>query len=891
MRIFFAFCIWTLSAVASPIDSLSLQSLNNREEALFLRRIADFWEEGEYKIAKNQMEDFLAQFSASPYSDTLRMTLGDLFLREKNFQEAINYYAQISNPTLADQVFLRRMECLYHLQWHATLADECEAYLQCKRETAVSKTKQEEEQSRLEATYLLAIALYEQCINPSKEESALQALAERAKPYFEILANSELSDEVSGALAHLRCILKDFQGASQIYLDLSKKADNPEELLFQAALIQSKYDKALALQTFEQIVGQKGKFASEASYNLLVLYFDLGRHEEIVSEKANWCATIPSAKTAFAHLFIGQSLLSLNRPIDAAAEFDAFLNLDVPIESIRSAFPHFVEAASRTNNLALLDRAILKWKQFDGNDPNLAGASFTRAQLLKKAGRLEEAKVEISSLLANFPQFVNRPQAAFNLIQLEADALRPAACREAALFFIQQYPSHELSPSAWRHLIAASTELSLESKELKAQLIQDLEYFLAHDDFLSTAENLDLQFHLAKTYFEIGAIQESLNLLEPLCDSEAGILFSEQPNAELLLALCFRDGQMNHELYCKWAESALAHDATLLSEADQHLALFNSYLICHPTAFDLMAKHLTASFSLHANIELPNLLWLANYTYEQFERDPSQAGLAKEIISHILSRKDLDPKNMKQETMVLEPFIVKYAKLLQHFQEGTEAIVWLESLDAQYRAASELSWNCVEETRLALGLALQDTGSLKLAEALFDEIASSTILRDRFAATAALQSARIKQTAPDRNLEQVLSMLKNISLQKTLANEPIHLEAALDYIELISSLQPSELQTEKSLDLLIKTKANFEAQDDLLSLDYHAARDKNAEQNQIYLDYMKYIHAKILLTKAELEQDAEQQKELKANAKEILLQITGQTSAYLQRRLEQLEVL
>src|SRR5688572_20579435 len=115
MRIFYISTLFVAGALCSaPPNLMATEVFGNIEESLFLRRIVDFWEEGEYTIAKHQMGEFLETFSESSYANTLRMTLGDLFLREKNFQEAINCYSQISDPVLANQLFIRRMQCLYH---------------------------------------------------------------------------------------------------------------------------------------------------------------------------------------------------------------------------------------------------------------------------------------------------------------------------------------------------------------------------------------------------------------------------------------------------------------------------------------------------------------------------------------------------------------------------------------------------------------------------------------------------------------------------------------------------------------------------------------------------------------------------------------------------------
>lgn len=850
------FLVLSICALVTAGNSAPLRE---HEEALFLRRIADFWEEGEYQIAKNQMEGFLVEFPTSSYADTLRMTLGDLFLREKSYQEAINHYAQISNPTLFSQVFLRRMQCLYHLQWYATLADECEAYLQAE----TLETTAEASQTRMEVTHLLAIALYEQCLNASREDEVAVNLANRAKPYFEILADSEPSEEMLNALAYLRCILKDFEGASHIYLDLAAKGNNSQDFLFQAALIQSKFDKNLALTTFEQIAGVGDTWARDASYNQLVLLFDLGRYEEITRKE--WFPIIPEDKCALAHVILGQSFLQLKQVAQAASEFNAFL--DLPTADNCAALPHFVEAAYQIEDLQLLDRTIEKWKLWDPSDPNLANALFVRAELLKKIGKLEETKQQLSEILTQFSEGDCGPKAALSLIQVESAAARSKETREAALFFLRHYPSHEFAPHAWQHLLVASTTLSGESQEMKILLIQDLEDCLEHNPFLSRLENLDIQFYLAKAYFEIASIPEALNLLEPLCEEETGT-FAQKANAELLFALCLQKD--SPALFCHWAELALAHDATLLSKADQHLALFNAYLNENPPLYPKMAEHLLASFHLKANIEVPNLLWLTDYLDET---NPSIAAQTQEVIRHILFEHGLDPKNITPETLFLEPLLIRYAKCLE---EKSAAMEWLISLDEQYRKTPDLGWSHVAEAKLMLGETYLAQNSLQLAEALFDDIAKTALYQDRTLAQAALYSARIKQKSEDSDKTEILTLLKNITLQKNLANEPIHLEAAIDYVTLSASLQPAEQQAEKTLDLLTKTKAQFESEEDLLSKDYHAARNKNEKQNQIYVDYMNLIDAKILLVKAELEKNIEQQKEFELNAKELLSRLPPQ---------------
>ena len=124
------------------------------EEGLFLRRIADFWQEGEWTIAKNQMEEFLASYPESSFADPIRICLGDLFFRAKNYTEALQSYSSLSSPEFTEKTILNRLQCLYCLEWYATLTDECETYL----------TKLIDSETHQKITYFLALSLYQQCL-------------------------------------------------------------------------------------------------------------------------------------------------------------------------------------------------------------------------------------------------------------------------------------------------------------------------------------------------------------------------------------------------------------------------------------------------------------------------------------------------------------------------------------------------------------------------------------------------------------------------------------------------------------------------------------------------------------------------------------------------------
>ncbi len=828
------FAIFFAGALAADIPE---------EEALALRRIADFWEEREYQIAKNQMESFLEEFPESSYKNTLSSALGDLFLREKNYQTALNYYAQIQDPATIDRIFLHRMQCLYHLEWHATLADECEAYL---------KKQESNPEHRLQATYLLAIALYSQALGTDKDPQALTALAERAKPFFENLSHSELSEEVSGAFAHLQCILKNYEAASKIYLDLAKKTDSPEEHLFQAALIQSKYDQTLALQTFGQLASQeRGILAKEAIYNMLVLHFDQGRYEEIIGGREKFVQSVPSEKEGLAHLFIGQSYLQLKKYSEAASEFNAFLHSDIPEDRVRPALLHLVEAAYHADDLPLLDQAI---ERLNKTDPEMPKALFSRALLLKKQEKIDEATAQIQSLLLEFSTFFDRPHASFELAQLQLLSKKWASSREAAISFLKEFPNHELSAFAWRVRLSAASEL-----EQKQEFISDLEEMLQKENLFSSTERNDWQFHLAKAYFEKGDQKKTMDILTPLLDAP---IFPLQGNANLLFAFYARDTQNDEQNFCLWAEKALSLNASLLPAELQHVALFNSYL--KQNKFVEASEHLYAAFLKNAQLQPVNIFWLADQFYKRYEKDPSLAKKAFEVLSKL-------PKNSLQDA---EPYLLKLAKLHRDLGNASDAITILEGLDTQYRSLPQTVWANEKETKVLLAQMYRASNAFEKAEKLFDEVAASGHYRDRFSAEAALESIRMKLPSKDPvAFEKAAVCLKSLVLQKKLEHEPLYLEAALEYIDLLSQKNP-----EKRHGLLQKIKADFESQDDLLSKDYHAARVKFPEQSKIYLDYMQYLEAEILF----------EENLLHTKAKEILLQIRSEAKEPLRSRVESL---
>ncbi|MBI3508044.1 MAG: hypothetical protein HY069_00155 [Chlamydiia bacterium] len=154
-------------------------------------------------------------------------------------------------------------------------------------------------------------------------------------------------------------------------------------------------------------------------------------------------------------------------------------------------------------------------------------------------------------------------------------------------------------------------------------------------------------------------------------------------------------------------------------------------------------------------------------------------------------------------------------------------------------------------------------------------------LRSEISAQACLERARLrvadwkqrKAHPTDPEIQKAMVDFKKLTLQRTLANEPIHLEAALDYIALQTELELPQQQISKELALLTKAKHDFESAEDLLSKDYQESRAKYPQKTKIYEGYLRFIEACILCCQAKQPQSEEAQNKLRAKAKELLLQI------------------
>lgn len=872
-----------------------------QEEALFIRRIIEFWNESEYELAQSQIEDFLQDFPENTYADTLHAILGDLAMLKQDYSKAAAAYSEVNDANIKKRVLINKLDCMKKLEWHLTLAEECEANLD-----AFSEVDPEKHQK---IVYLLADALYNLTLRSPVDSSHLEVNAAHARDRFESLLETDYALGVMQPLAHIYCIMGDHSKASSLFIALAdKKPSYREEMLFQAANMQVKYDKNLAIQTFGQIYHLGKKKAPEAAYNRMILLFETEKYGEILLAKDQLLQYIPKEKTPLVHFFIGRSHYHLDDYKRALSELHYFIDSKTPLKTeLHDAFLTAIESSIKLQDLDQFNDILAKFQEEFPESNKLGQAYQQRAVLHKQLGKYKLAKNDFKYVLENFPDYNYKESLLYDFAHLLFQMEDWNESRNIAKIFIDDFASNPKASIGWRLFINASIESASQDETLKrTQLIPDLFLVLDQQNLLEEEEKDEYFYLLSKTYYDLDEYRDALDILIPLVKDN--ISTNMRANSYLMMANCYKKGLDNLDLFCTYAEKALQENPNLESKNQIHLALFNSYLKLFTqnslnNPLQNASEHLYEAISNGVEVKSRNKLWLitfyhntlSNYLDENFKhevrKDPETLKIADRSL--ILLNQVVKSKMTLAEK---EPYIIILADTHGFKKEFRKKLKILEKLNHLYEKHPDVEWNFKNDSKFELAKSYVECGKKKEGLVLFDQIVNaSPSLQSYHAAYSCLQGARLRYVLMDKSflkpdhpeLIQILTQLKDLTLQKNFENEPIHLEAALDYID----IQTIDEQTDsKRLSLIQKTIDNFFSEEDVLSKEYHLKRRNSPQRERVFLAYIDLLDLEAFIAKASLAQNEKRSEDMKnyyTLAKELFeeLKVTCPTS-YFQNRFD-----
>lgn len=828
--------LFATQTVVVPQEKLSPQ------EAFFLRRITEFWKDHDYAIVKKQINDFLASNDASNIHNNLYALMGDILYQEKDYVGALATYNKIVDPILMKKVAIRRSQCLY-------INGEYDEVIQ-----ALMAALQEEHVSELEEVqFILADSLFRK-MHQTADAAVQKELALQAKPLLLALFNTTYQEKVLLPLAEVHRELKEPREAWSLYLMLADKTPlRQEDLLLQAAALQLEVEPLAAVKTFQRVVDLGGNKAQEAAYQELVLLFQNGAFEEIISRSSKIELHLTSEQQSLFEFCLAHSYFKLEQLAPAVQHLTRFTEIEA--ESTprkRTAYLALVQCAQKTNDNGLFDQVMAKLLKDFPMDEETGKALLLHAQTAIQQGDWARASHDLNQLVQDFPNMPDLETILYDQALLLSKTEQWHASRSAFISYLGRFPSTPRSNLIWASIVHASVqELKAADEEhisfKKEQLVTDLTQALTFAHIFSVEEEAAYQFLLGQLMFDLGHYSEALCELDRFCKKYPH--HSSIAEAYFLQALSHQELKSDPEHAIPAIENALAKAESATQKTALRLQLFNAYL--SSKQYDKAADNLYQTFMLEGvAIQEENQLWLAGY-YMTHDREKSIEVFKKVLLVDDACNVNFDPAQTYLETEVL-----KFANLL-NLSDKEKVLKSLVSVQSRHQA---LPWK--HHTHALLELAKTNIQQRKPDEALcnFEEVISKGIFAPSSVRGAAiLEKNRVllaQCPAAERNednevVRSALSTFKDLQIQKQLLNEPIHLEAALDYVDLRIAISPTFSRVESALFFLNRVKQDFNAKDDPMGVEYHEARLRYPEKDRLFQNHMKCIEAEIFAWEAQ----------------------------------------
>lgn len=613
-----------------------------------------------------------------------------------------------------------------------------------------------------------------------------KALQQAIKLAQNLEFNDELEINIALLKARLYTLNNEALKACRIYELLAKKtADDYYQL--QAAILQLSIDPKKACDQL-QALSKNSSVAELASIYYIKALFALKDFKTII-DNAELVSAESRPKVLF---FIGQSYYFLK---DFKNSYNCFKRLIktpyVDAEALVMALKAALQLKKEADAKILLQQ--LK-KSFQG--PVLADAYESLATFYCNKGDLCLAKQYLKKIEKMFP---NNETAIHNLgiIFFRLNEF------DRAKEYIDRYLTitKNPDPAIYKTLLQVTIKLSKNSTDLLPKIKKLVNLPLLSDD-----DRDEMTFILIKKLVECDKTAEALRYLQKIKKDFDGEYIQ-------CLALCYyKQNRWDKVIECFAKKSALPSDALPI--------LFNSFL--HEKRYDEASKCIATMILQKSDVSPENLTWYIEYTLKKLSSETITAD----------EKRDLHSILQKAQDGSLE----KKWQLMKVLNATNSSLMVLKIGDSIKKDSSELGIKVSLELAKAY---YSQKDYEKAIAAIYDIVLKDPLIKTRSIAEIYFTFCKSVLQLPKKHQTEyktaLLTSLKKLTTQRNFSFEPLHLEAAFLYVD---SLYPKI--SEKRRQLLLKLKKDFCSKTDILSQDYHKAKEQSPALFDAFMEKFDY---------------------------------------------------
>ncbi len=848
----------------------------SEEEGLFVRRIIELWRGEEHDLAKQQMRQFFQEYPQSRFKDRLMAIAGDNEWHHKHYVEAGRYYDQVTTPELLSDILDRRIDTLYHTNQYERLLAVLAGHLPPNGRVDLSDLE-------VLRIYYYAEGLVHSPEVPDYEEKALSN--------YQKLFDTRLAVQAKHGAASILAKTGRYKESVFLLLALANEDSvNHDALLMRAAQLQINYDPNAAVQT---LAGLKGHNTEGGAFSQVFLLFQSKQYAELLQKRPQFLDTVDVQQKPLLDYFMGRAAFALENYQEAIDILKPLLDVQGTATTASSneklVLVTLILSAQKLNQPEVAQGWLSQLEDNFSSDVLLPRLMLSQATLLRAKGHSLEALSILERAQDKLTFQDDLEKAAFERLGLLNELQRWRACRDVACNFVVDFPDSAMLPVVAKLKIQMTARqlqdnsLTVEERNLVQQrLSHELKQALEEGKYFTEEERPTYLLHLAKSEYAQKNFHAAMVAAKEFLENYPRD--KEAYQAHLILAYCYFDTGGALQPFISHAESALALRPELPDQDVIRLNLFGAYLQLARTAGEPVdtqggntsraADHLYAVVNRKMTVVKPdNLRWLARFYYTQVRQNghegyiealpPSQrrtlamrAAEALEVIAdknNVFDKQSISGREGNLQDLVMLSRLYGWLGRNDNRRSLLEQLInrpWPETREMRAQLA---------QLRLELAQRYEEAGEAKKALKTYEEIVSSASDNDSHIRDATqLQMARLrfyslpvnKRRSDNPEVVMVLSTLQGLQARRSLAHEPVHLEAAWERANIAAAVAAGPSEDEALLTQLKLAKRQIVSQDDIVSRDYHAARQTRVDKDQIYQAYLMLFDARIAVLEA-----------------------------------------